>query len=151
MKEYVEKLEGVPEDVIAIRRAQRMATEERLMVQEVREKGRLLNMPILRKVRTPSQRLAIEAAALAVTDDNFDPDKADRRPLAWQAVKLRRVVTKEDIYRRQGSTEEEIATMREKLLVEVHLIPILSIVRDHILLLRCINVFSTICIRRKSD
>lgn len=118
MREYVDRLEGVDEITIKERRAQRIAAEERSMVKEVAERGRLLNMPVLRKVSTKSQRLAALAAALAITDDNFDPDSIDRRPLAWQAVKLRRAITKEDIYRRNGMDEKSIADQRKALLEE---------------------------------
>jgi hypothetical protein len=92
------------------------------MIQEVAERGRLLNMPVLRKVRTPSQKATVGMAAMAITSDNFDPNSVDKRPLAWQAVKLRRVFTKEDIYRRQGQDEASIQAGHQALLAAVFLL-----------------------------
>jgi len=73
------------------------------MVLEVKEKGRLFSMSALRV------RGSIERAAMTVTEDNFDAFSffTDARPPAWNAIRLRRVLAKEDLTKRIG---DEMAT-----------------------------------------
>jgi hypothetical protein len=67
------------------------------MVQEIQTYGRLLNISALRV------RGNIERAAIHVTADNFDHNDSQRRPPAWTAIRLRRVVAQEDLTVDDGS------------------------------------------------
>lgn len=69
------------------------------MVQEVRDHGRILNMAAL------NSKGGIEKAAMAITVDNFNPHSFDIRPPAWQAIRLRRAIAKEEVGRTLNDVE----------------------------------------------
>jgi hypothetical protein len=89
VKEYVDRLEGLDEDTMKEKRNHRVQDEEKLMVTEVLNNGRLLNLTPTIKPRS------VSAAAIAVTADNFNPDNSEIRPPAWKAIRFKRVLAKE--------------------------------------------------------
>lgn len=111
LKECVDRLEGMDEATLKKKRSLRVAEEEREMVQEVLNNGRLLNIEAAAAIAKPSgggsgagsnwegtakgKALSIESAAMLLTSDNFDPSNPDKRPLAWRAVRYNRVLAKE--------------------------------------------------------
>jgi hypothetical protein len=82
------------------------------MLAEVMTFGRLLNTEALRKG-------GVLQAAITVTDDNFLASDATKRPPAWQAVRLRRAVIKEDQLRREGADEVIILQSRTNRVLQV--------------------------------
>ncbi len=82
------------------------------MVAEVMQFGRLLSMDVL-------QLSSVLQAAITVTDDNFMATDPSRRPPAWQAVRLKRVVAREEQLRREGVDESLILQGRTNRVLQV--------------------------------
>lgn len=100
IKELVSRLEGIPEKAITDTRKAKVLEEEAIMTEEVVSNGRLLNMESLRNWKSLLQ------AAVAVTPDNYAEKDKTKRPLAWQAIRFKRVVQREEIARRERGTSE---------------------------------------------
>ncbi len=79
----------MPEKTITENRQALTLEEEDIMVAEVTSHGRLLNMETLNKG-------SVLLAAMAVTDDNFLAFDPSQCPPAWQAVRLKRAIAREE-------------------------------------------------------
>lgn len=106
IREFVNRLEGVSEATITENRKLTAEEEEEIMTNEVINHGRLLNMDVLRK------KVSVLQAAITVSEDNYLSSDPKKRPPAWQAVRLKRVVLKEDALRFNGVEENEIIKAR---------------------------------------
>lgn len=78
------------------------------MIEEVNYFGRLLNVEALRV------RGSIERASVHVTLDNFDPSDPCRRPPGWAAIRLRRVIARENLDERTDYAQRSVLVSQEE-------------------------------------
>lgn len=85
------------------------------MIDELKDHGQLLNTSAHNSTNT------LPEAAIAVTKHNFNPVLPDltARPPAWRAIRLKRVLAKEEALRRLGVDEDSLFLARPAKVLEV--------------------------------
>jgi hypothetical protein len=84
------------------------------MLSEVASNGALVGLGGIKRnqMRNKFQKMQNVEDILDVTDENFDPNDATKRPKGWATVKLRRVYLKEWNDRKDGLDEDAILSRR---------------------------------------
>lgn len=113
-KEQLERLRGTKEEEIEAKHDERGLEEEQHMLREVALYGCLVGIGGLKasQVKGKFDSLRNVEDILEVTDENFDPSDASKRPKGWATVKLRRVYLKEWKDRKDGVDDNTIFARR---------------------------------------
>lgn len=111
VKEFVCRLEGLSESAVFEKRDRSLQAEDELMIQEMQTYGRLVDVESLRGC-------SLLEASVHVTTFNFDAKDTNARPLGWAAVRLRRVLVKEELQRSLGIDEESLQLGRPARVME---------------------------------